>query len=70
MPKNKWNDKWMQKLLNESEVASLVSQMTAAEKDFFKQLLYKQGTYGRYVIEQQNKQVKDIVKESFPKLVK
>jgi hypothetical protein len=40
------------------------------ELEFFKHLLVKQGTYHRYVIEQQKKQIKDAAKESFPNLVR
>ena len=60
--KPKWDAKWMAQLLAEPDVAEKVAQLTAKELELFKHLLYKQGIYQRYVIEQQQKQLKAALK--------
>jgi hypothetical protein len=59
--KPKWDDRLMQQLLDEPEVAESVVKMTADELEFFKCMLYKQGTYQRYVLEQQKQQIKEML---------
>jgi hypothetical protein len=59
--KPKWDDRLMQQLLDEPEVAESVVKMTADELEFSKHMLYKQGTYQRYVLEQQKQQIKELL---------
>lgn len=58
-----YNEEIMNALLSEKGVVEKVARMTEKELDFFKRLLMKQGTYQRYAIEYQKKQMKEI-KES------
>jgi hypothetical protein len=67
---DRFDKKWMKRLLSEPEVAAEVEKMTAMELEFFKQMLVKQGTYRRYVIEQQKEQVKQAAREQFPNLIR
>lgn len=60
----------MAQLLSEPGVIEHVTQMTPDEQDYFKTLLVNQGTYQRYVLEQQKKQVKEMVGDAFPSLRK
>jgi hypothetical protein len=67
---DRFDKKWMKRLLSEPEVAAEVEKMTAMELEFFKQMLVKQGTYRRYVIEQQKEQVIQDGSEQFPNLIR
>jgi hypothetical protein len=67
---DRFDKKWMKRLLSEPEVAEEVEKMTAMELEFFKQMLVKQGTYRRYVTEQQKEQVKQAAREQFPNLIR
>lgn len=68
--KTEYDPEIMAQLLSEPGVIEHVAQMTPKEQDFFKELLVSQGTYKRYVAEQQKKQVKEMIGDAFPKIRK
>ena len=55
------DEKVMDALLSEDGVKENVEQMTPGELDLFKHYLVRQGTYARYALECQKKQVAGIV---------
>ena len=65
-----YDSNMMAQLLNETKVKPFIDQMTSKELEFYKQLLVKNGTLARYTIEQQKKQIKAALHESFPSLTK
>ena len=60
----------MDALLAEPPVAEQVAQMTPDQVETFKYLLVNAGTYQRYLLEQQKKQIKEMTGEAFPGLRK